>query len=125
MVLRITSSGSTKNTDAFLDSILRGDLQTSLESYGRRGVDALKAATPVESGLTADGWSYEVKMGANPTIWWTNTHVVDGFNVAIGLQYGHGTGSGGWVEGYDYINPAIRPIMDEIADAVWKEVQSK
>lgn len=123
-MIKITSSGNTSKTDAFLDKILQGNLQTNLESFAQRGVDALCSATPVDSGETAQSWSYEVKMGANPTIWWINTHVVNGFNVAIGLQYGHGTGSGGWVQGYDYINPAIKPIMDEIADAVWKEVQN-
>jgi hypothetical protein len=63
-----------------------------------------------------------VKNASGVTIWWNNTNVVNGFNVAIGLQYGHGTGTGGWVEGYDYINPALRPIFDEIADGVWEEV---
>lgn len=123
-MISITSGGSTKNTDAFLSRILRGDLFTSLDGYAQQGVDALRQSTPEETGLTADSWSYEIeRKGDNTTIWWTNTNVVSGFNVAIGLQYGHGTGTGGWVEGYDYINPALRPIFDEIADAVWKEVQ--
>jgi hypothetical protein len=123
-VLSITSSGNTNQTDAFLDAMIKGNFYSNLESFAQRGVDALKSATPQETGETAAEWSYEVKMGENPTIWWINTHVVNGFHVAIGLQYGHGTGSGGWVQGYDYINPAIRPIMDDIANAVWKEVQS-
>ena len=87
-------------------------------------MDALRAATPVDSGLTAESWTYEIEeKSGSITIWWLNENVVNGFNVAIGLQYGHGTGTGGWVQGYDYINPALRPIFDEIADNVWKEVQ--
>lgn len=123
-MISITSSGNTKNTDTFLDRILKGDLFPSLDGYAQRGVDALRSATPEETGLTADSWSYEIeRKGDQVTIWWINTNVVNGFHVAIGLQYGHGTGSGGYVQGYDYINPALRPIFDKIADEVWKEVQ--
>jgi hypothetical protein len=123
-VITITSGGSTANTDAFLSRILRGDLFPSLDSHAQRGVEALREATPKESGLTADSWSYEIEReGDQVTIWWLNTNTVNGFNVAIGLQYGHGTGQGGWVQGYDYINPALRPLFDTIANDVWKEVQ--
>jgi hypothetical protein len=76
--------------------------------------------------MTAESWDYEiVKTSGGVTIWWNNTNVIGGFNVAIGLQYGHATGTGGWIHGYDFINPALRPIFDEIADSVWKEVQRK
>lgn len=124
-MLRITSSGNTNHADQFLDRILHGDLfPATLDSAAQRGVDALKAATPKESGLTADSWQYEIiREGDRVTIWFKNTHVVNGFNVAVGLQYGHGTGTGGWIQGYDYINPALKPIFDEIADNIWKEVQ--
>lgn len=123
-MISITSSGNTKNTDSFLDRCISGDLFPSLDGYARQGVEALRSATPEETGLTADSWTYEIeRKGDQTTIWWLNTNVVNDFHVAIGLQYGHGTGSGGWVEGYDYINPALRPIFDNIADAVWKEVQ--
>jgi hypothetical protein len=123
-MISFTSGGSTSNTDAFLDKMLQGDLFSNLEAFAQRGVDALRQATPRKSGLTADSWTYEViRSGGAVTIWWKNTNVINGFNVAIGLQYGHGTGTGGWVEGYDYINPALKPIFDEIADDVWKEVQ--
>jgi len=102
-----------------------GTFDTDLDYQAQRGVEALRQATPLESGLTADQWSYEIdRSGGSTTIWWINTHVVDGFNVAIGLQYGHGTGTGGWVEGYDYINEALKPLFDEIADSVWREVQN-
>jgi hypothetical protein len=123
-MISITSGGNTNRTDAFLDRMIRGDMFPSLEGYAQRGVDALQQATPLESGLTADSWTYEIRREKDrTTIWWLNTNVVNGFHVAIGLQYGHATGQGGWIEGYDYINPALKPIFDEMADAVWKEVQ--
>lgn len=123
-MIRLTSSGNFDSTDAFLDHILHGDLYSNAASYAQRGVEVLRAATPRESGLTAESWSYEIeRSGGGITIWWINTHNVNGFNVAIGLQYGHGTGWGGWVEGYDFINPALKPVFDELADNVWKEVQ--
>lgn len=117
--------GSTKRTEKFLDACIRGDLYSGLQPYAQRGVDALRAATPKESGITSESWTYEiVQERGKTTIWWSNTNVIGGFNVAIGLQYGHGTGTGGWIQGYDFINPALRPIFDEIANAVWKEVQN-
>lgn len=123
-MISFTAGGSTANTDRFLAAMMRGDLYSNLGSFAQRGVDALRAATPVDSGLTAESWTYEIEeKSGSITIWWLNENVVNGFNVAIGLQYGHGTGTGGWVQGYDYINPALRPIFDEIADNVWKEVQ--
>ena len=86
-------------------------------------MSALAAATPLESGKTASSWTYEIQNGASGSrITFSNTHINNGVNIAIILQYGHGTGTGGWVEGRDYINPAIRPVFDNIADAVWKEV---
>lgn len=124
-MIKITSAGSTKNLDAFLDRILKGHISTNLHAHAKRGVAALQSATPRDSGLTAASWTYEIiDDGSQVTIWWSNTNQVNGFHVAIGLQYGHGTGTGGWVEGHDFINPALKPIFDEIADAVWKEVQS-
>jgi hypothetical protein len=124
-MLVISSSGSFKNTNSFLDSIIRGNLNSRLAGYAEEGVAALRAATPQDSGLTADSWGYEiVDEGGLVTIWWTNTNTINGFNVAIGLQYGHGTGNGGWVEGQDYMNPVLKPIFDKIATNVWKEVQS-
>lgn len=111
-------------TEKFLDRIIHGDLYSNLQPHAQRGVDALAASTPRDSGETADAWSYEIVVeGDQVTIWWTNNKQVDGFHVAIGLQYGHATKGGGWVEGYDFINPSLKAIFDEIADAVWKEVQ--
>ena len=96
-----------------------------LDKYGREGVAALASATPVESGKTADSWYYEVKrQNGSATISFYNSNVNEGVPIAIILQYGHGTGTGGWVEGRDYINPAIQPIFDKIVKDAWKEVTS-
>lgn len=94
-----------------------------LDKYGREGVAALESATPVESGKTANSWYYEISnTNGSATISFHNSNINKGVNIAIILQYGHGTGTGGWVEGRDYINPAIQPIFDRIADDAWEEV---
>ena len=100
-------------------------MQSLLDPFARQGIDALRHATPVDSGLTADSWGYKITTNSkNTTIMWTNSHIVDGRPIAILLQFGHGTGTGGYVQGIDYINPAIRPVFDRIADSVWKAVTS-
>ena len=94
-----------------------------LDKYGREGVAALESATPVRTGLTARSWSYEIEhANGSATITFNNSNIQNGVPIAIILQYGHGTGTGGWVEGRDYINPAIQPIFDKIADDAWREV---
>lgn len=94
-----------------------------LDKYGREGVAALSAATPVDSGLTARSWSYEViHSQGSSIIAFNNSNIQNGVPIAVILQYGHGTGTGGWVQGRDYINPALRPIFDKIANEAWKEV---
>jgi hypothetical protein len=94
-----------------------------LKKYGEEGVKALRDATPKDSGETADSWGYEItKDGRGYVITWTNSKKNKGVPIAIILQYGHGTGTGGYVEGRDYINPATRPIFDAIAEEAWKEV---
>lgn len=94
-----------------------------LDKYGREGVAALASATPVESGLTANSWSYEITRTQNSaTINFYNSHVNNGVPIAIILQYGHGTGTGGWVQGRDYINPAIQPVFDNLVNEAWREV---
>ena len=118
-----SASGSTDKTLAFLKKMQAPNTFNSLESLAQQGVNALASATPVDSGLTATSWSYEIEtVGNRTTISWLNTHTVDGVNVAVILQFGHGTGTGGYVSGRDYINPAIQPIFDKIADDVWKKV---
>ena len=94
-----------------------------LDKYGREGVAALASATPVDSGLTASSWSYEiVRANDSITINFNNSNIQNGVPIAVILQYGHGTGTGGWVQGRDYINPAIRPVFDKIANDAWREV---
>ena len=94
-----------------------------LDKYGREGVSALASATPVDSGKTAGSWYYEIKrQNGSVSIIFNNSNINKGVPIAIILQYGHGTGTGGWVEGRDYINPAIQPIFDRIADEAWREV---
>ena len=94
-----------------------------LDKYGREGVAALASATPVDSGLTASSWYYEIEnKNGSVKIQFNNSNIQNGVPIAIILQYGHGTGSGGWVQGRDYINPAVQPIFDRIADEAWREV---
>ena len=94
-----------------------------LDRYGREGVAALASATPVDSGRTANSWYYEIQQGqSSVTITFNNSHINAGVPIAIILQYGHGTGTGGWVQGRDYINPAIQPIFDKLANDAWREV---
>lgn len=101
------------------ESIKIGDL----DRYGRAGVSALRSATPMDSGLTAESWYYKInRTKESVSISFYNSNIQNGVPIAIILQYGHGTGTGGWVEGRDYINPSIQPIFDKIAEDAWKEV---
>lgn len=123
-MISFSSAGDTNNLEKFLQWALGSDVTPGLEAAAQRGVDALSAATPRASGLTAESWIYEIiQVGDHTTIWWKNMNVVEGFNVAVGLQYGHGTGTGGWIPGYDYINPALQPVLDAMANDIWEEVQ--
>ena len=115
--------GNLKKTTKFLERTLKGDYLKNLDKYGREGVAALAPATPVDTGKTAESWDYRIeKTNSGIKIVWINSNVNNGVNIAIILQYGHGTNHGGYVQGRDYINPAIRPIFDKIADDAWKEV---
>lgn len=125
MKISLSSSGAFSKTEALLRKLQKLDIGAIAEAGARRGVRALAQATPQDSSLAAASWSYEIKRSkANTTIIWTNSDVEDGFPVVIMLQYGHGTGTGGYVQGRDFINPALRPIFDEIAQSVWKAVIS-
>lgn len=96
-----------------------------LDKYGRQGVAALESATPKDTGLTSKSWKYEIKQSkGSVSISFYNTNIQNGVPIAILLQYGHGTRNGGWIQGRDYINPAIQPIFDEIVKSAWKEVTS-
>lgn len=125
MRISFESRGEFERTDRFLKRMSRGDIFRTLNSNAQRGVSALASATPVDSGVTASSWGYEVKSSrAGATIVWTNSKRAGGAPLVIMLQFGHGTGTGGYVQGRDYINPAIRPIFDDIANNVWKAVTS-
>lgn len=114
--------GDLKKTSRFLERNRHLTLP-DLDVFGQQGVNALSAATPKDTGVTADSWYYQiVRTDKNISIQWLNRNVVDGVPIAVILQYGHGTGTGGYVQGRDYINPAIRPIFDKIAENAWKEV---
>lgn len=110
-------------TTRYLERVKRALHLSILDKYGRAGVAALASATPVDSGLTATSWYYRVERGnESDVLSFYNSNVNDGVPIAIILQYGHGTGTGGYVEGRDYINPAMRPIFDKLADEAWREV---
>lgn len=118
--------GSLKNLERFIKSYDKQKLINILDKYGKTGVQALASATPKNSGLTANSWGYEtsISRGSFFIIWTNNNVTSNGTPIVILLQYGHGTKNGGYIQGEDFINPAIRPIFDEIADAVWREVSS-
>ena len=119
----IRSKGDFKNLENFMKKSLGRNYMSVLSRYGQQGVQALSAATPVDSGETASSWDYDiVTKNDSISIVWYNRHVVNGVNIAVILQYGHGTGTGGYVQGIDYINPALQPIFEELAEAAWKEV---
>lgn len=125
MGVRIVGIGDFKRTIQFLTKMKRGDYLDRVKACCDDGVVALSRATPVDTGKTAGAWSYEIKTTfSGLVVYWTNSNVINGFNVAVGLQYGHGTGTGGYVRGLDYINPAMRPVFEKIAEDIWLEVVS-
>ena len=122
-MLTISSTGSFQNTEKFLKRMTEQSIFACLNQYGEEGVRALMAATPQDSGMTAASWTYEIeKTSTSYAIIWNNTNVIDGIPIAVLIQVGHGTGTGGYVAGRDYINPALQPVFDRIAATVWKEV---
>lgn len=124
-VIEVVHRGNFNHLEKFLSRVSGGQyILRVLDKYGQAGVDALASATPKDSGLTAASWYYEYRIeGDVIVIEWNNSNVVKGyFNVAMRLQTGHGTGTGGYVTGIDYINPALRPIFDKLADDAWAEV---
>lgn len=124
-MIEFSHQGDFKNLEKFLKAMKQNNLKKVLSQYGQKGVDALSAATPKDSGATAGSWDYSVEAGnGSISITWTNSVIVNGTPLVILLQYGHGTGTGGYVQGRDFINPAIQPIFDSIADGVWKVVTS-
>lgn len=115
--------GDFKKTNRFLNRIRHLDFDRSLREYGEAGVKALSSATPVDTGKTAASWDYEIIRDRDRiSLYWTNSNVNEGVPIAVILEYGHGTGWGTYVQGRHYISPAIRPIFEQIAESVWKEV---
>ena len=122
-MLTVDSSGSYEKTEKFLKSAASGDIFSKLDRWGRVGVDALSRATPVDTGLAASSWGYRIESTRDSyAIHWFNDDVEGGANVALLIQYDHGTGTGGFVPGRDYINPAMKPIFDKMEEEVLKEV---
>jgi hypothetical protein len=122
-MISVTSTGSFDKTTKYLEYLKSNQMFSGFDSYGRRGVDALSSATPRDTGKAASSWGYRVehKPGRH-SIEWFNTDIEGGVNVAIIIQYGHGTGTGGYVAGIDYINPVIRPLFTDILNDVWRQV---
>lgn len=122
-MITVKQKGDFLKTEVFLKGITEKNYLKVLRKYGERGVQALSAATPVKSGKTASSWSYEVNdTNGSYSITWHNSNIQKGVNIAILIQLGHGTRNGGYVEGIDYINPALKSIFEDMADAAWKEV---
>lgn len=125
-MIEITSSGDFKNTEKFLKKAKSFQVDAVLNKYGKAGVQALSQATPTRTGKTAGSWDYIIEKGSGSyTIYWTNSNINRGVNIAVILQYGHGTRNGGYVQGRDYINPPMRKVFDELANEAWKELTSK
>lgn len=115
--------GDFSNTENYLKKLRQNHITNILKQYGEKGVAALASATPVDTGLTANSWYYKIEVKkTSASIIFCNSNIQNGVPIAIILQYGHGTNNGGWVEGRDYINPAIQPIFDELTKHAWKEV---
>lgn len=123
MVIEFRHKGNFNRTESFLNRLKGFSIDDILNSYGQQGVTALTETTPRLTGTTANSWTYSIeKRQGSISIVWSNTNVNKGINIAVILQYGHGTRNGGWVEGRDYINPALQPLFDKIANDAWEKV---
>ena len=125
-MISFRQKGDFSKTTTFLERAKTAFHISDFDQYGKAGVQALSSATPVDSGKTAKSWYYKIEnKKGSITITFYNSNIQNGVPIAIILQYGHSTRNGGWVQGRDYINPAIQPIFDKIADAAWKEVTKR
>lgn len=121
-MIKIIQEGDFSKTMRFFNRVLRKNYRNIIADYANRGIEALQKATPEDSGKTADSWNYEIIDGDGmTTLYFTNSNTQNGVNVAVLLIYGHGTRNGGYVEGIDFVTPALRPIFQELADKIWKE----
>lgn len=124
-MITIKHKGNFERTGNFIKRILKLDVKQHLVRCGEAGVKALSDATPIDTGKTASSWRYEIiKTSSGYSVIWTNDNVNKGVNIAIILQYGHGTRNGGYVKGIDYVNPALKPVFDELAETTWTEVRN-
>lgn len=124
MAIKVTVRGDYAKTERYFEKLQKGINPNALDKYGEAGVRALEKATPKDSGLTAYSWTYRIKKGkTSTTIEWLNSNVVDGVPIAVILQYGHGTRNGGYVQGQDYINPALRAVFDQIANDAFQIIE--
>ena len=122
-MIRFRHKGDFSKTSKYFERVKEAARLGILDKYGREGVAALASATPVDTGLTANSWYYEIKRSKNSvSLTFNNRNVQNGVPIAIILHYGHGTGNGGWVQGRDYINTAVQPIFDRLANEAWREV---
>lgn len=122
-LIKIKHKGNFNNAERFFNRVLKREYLNILDNYGKMGVDALRQATPSVSGKTADSWNFGIEEGnGTVTLYWTNSNENQGVNIAILLIYGHGLQNGSYVQGIDFVNPAMRPIFEKIADESWKEV---
>ena len=122
-MISVTTTGDFANITKFLNKMSKRDVRSILNRYGKRGVDLLQEATPIKTGKTASSWRYEISSsGGDYEIHWLNDNVNNGVNIAIILQYGHGTRRGGYVAGIDYINPVLQQVFEEMAEELWREV---
>lgn len=124
-MIEIKHRGSFKKAEKFLKKMNKRDYMATLRQYGQLGVAALEEATPKNTGVTAYSWSYKIEhKDGNYAIYWSNSNTNDGNNIALLIQLGHGTGWGSYVKGIDYINPALKKVFDDMANALWREVQT-
>lgn len=122
-MISFKQTGDFRKTEKFFEKAKRMEFYKHLDKYAQLGVQALAEATPIDSGETAASWSYELEVNnKSASITWINSNTNKGENIAILIQYGHGTGTGGYVQGRDYINPAMRDVFDKIIEGIWKEV---
>lgn len=124
-MIRLKCKGDFKKSLNYMDKLLGIVGNGRFDIYGQMGVEALSAATPKNSGKTSESWGYDIQYnGTDAGIYWTNSNINEGVNIAVIIQYGHGTGWGGYVKGIDYINPAIRPVFEKMTNDLIKEVKS-
>lgn len=125
-MIKVEAKGDFRKTNSFFERLLEVGKLGMLDKYGALGVKALKENTPKDTGLLADSWDYVIEHGKGYSkITWINTDIEGGCNVAVLIQYGHATKNGGYVQGIDFVNPAMAPVFDQIAEKAWKEVTGK